>query len=162
MEIRRFQASDWEDVAAIYESGIATGMATFETSAPSFDSWDQGHLGFGRWVADSGSSLLGWVALSPVSDRCVYGGVAEVSVYVHPDAKGKGIGALLLQRAIEDSEANGIWTLNAAMFSENVPSINLHGKLGFRKIGYREKIAQWQGEWKDNVIMERRSKKVGV
>ncbi len=162
MQIRKMQPDDWEHVSAIYAAGIATGIATFETAAPSFSHWDKAHLPFGRWVAINRDQILGWVALSAVSDRCVYGGVAEVSIYIDPQSKGKGVGTVLMEKVIEDSEENGIWTLNAAMFAENTASIGLHRKMGFREIGFREKIAQWQGIWKDNVIMERRSRQVGL
>lgn len=160
MNIIKMTSAHWESVKAIYELGIATGIATFETKAPTWESWDKNHLPFGRLVAISGEKLLGWVALSAVSDRCVYGGVAEVSVYIHPDEKGKGVGQQLLASAITESESNGIWTINAAMFSENVVSHKLHTKMGFRTIGYREKIGKLHGEWKDNILMERRSSKI--
>ena len=154
--------SDWHQVSGIYEQGMRTGKATFETSVPSWEKWNESHLKFGRWVALDGENVLGWVALSTVTDRCVYSGVAEVSVYVSLEHGGKGIGKKLLEKVIEDSESNGIWTINAAMFPENQASISLHKKAGFREIGYREKIAQISGVWKDNVLMERRSKKVGM
>ena len=141
--------------------GILTGSATFETTTPTWDKWNESHLEHSRWIAEEDDIVHGWVALSPVSDRCVYGGVAEVSVYIHQDARGKGIGKLLLEKVIESSEENGIWTLTAAMFRENEGSIALHEKCGFRQIGYREKIGQIFGEWKDNLIYERRSKVIG-
>ena len=160
--LRSMLESDWHQVSGIYEQGMRTGKATFETSVPSWEKWNESHLKFGRWVALDGENVLGWVALSTVTDRCVYSGVAEVSVYVSLEHGGKGIGKKLLEKVIEDSESNGIWTINAAMFPENQASISLHKKAGFREIGYREKIAQISGVWKDNVLMERRSKKVGM
>ncbi len=155
--IKPLTEDHWPEVKKIYEDGIATGMATFETEAPSWKEWDSSHTSHSRFVALSGPSILGWVALSPVSDRCVYGGVAEVSVYIDPLHHGKGVGNKLLTEVIISSERNGIWTLTAAMFPENTGSIVLHEKRGFRKIGYREKIGKWKGEWKDTLIFERRS-----
>jgi L-amino acid N-acyltransferase YncA len=157
MNILKMTTGHWENVKNIYKLGIATGIATFKTTAPTWDSWDKRHLAFGRLVAINQGSFLGWVALSSVSDRCVYGGVAEVSVYVHPEAKGKGVGQQLLAAAIAESEANGIWTINAAMFAENVASHKLHTKMGFRTVGYREKVGKQNGVWKDNILKERRS-----
>jgi phosphinothricin acetyltransferase len=162
MKIIKMTQDHWEDVKTIYELGIATGIATFETKAPIWESWDKSHLTFGRLVALDQNKLLGWVALSSVSDRCVYGGIAEVSVYVHPAAIGKGVGQQLLAAVIEESEDNGIWTINAAMFAENIASKKLHAKVGFRTIGYREKVGKLKGDWKDNIMMELRSTKVGV
>lgn len=162
MEIRTLQATDWISVKTIYELGIATGIATFETAAPSWEQWDANHLPFGRIVAHSGNIITGWAALTLVSNRCIYQGVAEVSVYVHPKFRGKGIGQLLMKTLIFESEQQGIWTLHSAIFRENKGSIKLHKKVGFRKIGYREKIGQLNGVWKDNVLMERRSKLIGT
>lgn len=152
----------WESVKKIYESGIATGIATFETTAPSWEKWNDGHLKFARLVAIENNEVSGWAALSPVSSRCVYGGVAEVSVYVADSHKGKGIGTLLLQDLITKSESNAIWTLQAGIFTDNVASVKLHEKVGFRIIGYREKIGKLKDNWKDNYILERRSKIVGI
>jgi len=162
LSIREMVSKDWPQVKLIYEQGISTGFATFETKAPEWDQWNNSHLKFGRWIAESDNQVIGWVALSSVTDRCVYSGVAEVSVYVSADAKGRGVGHLLMQKVIADSESNGIWTLNAAMFPENSGSIRLHKKVGFREIGIREKIAKLDGKWRDNVVMERRSKTVGI
>lgn len=162
MEIRIMVPEDWHTVNSIYESGIATGIATFETNAPSWEKWNNGHLAFGRLVAIENNEVTGWTALSPVSSRCVYGGVAEVSVYVEDDHKGKGIGKLLLQKLITESESNGIWTLQAGIFTDNVASVKLHEKVGFRVIGHREKIGKLNDIWKDNYILERRSKIVGI
>lgn len=153
---------DWQSVKSIYESGIATGIATFETTAPSWEKWNVGHLTFARLVAVENNEVVGWAALSTVSSRCVYGGVAEVSVYVANTHKGKGIGKLLLQNLIKESESNGIWTLQAGIFTDNAASVKLHEKVGFRVIGHREKIGKLNDIWKDNFILERRSKIVGI
>ena len=162
MQIRSMIPGDWPEVARIYNEGIATGCATFETRIPAWKDWDQNHLPFGRLVSAEGETLLGWAALSPVSSRCVYGGVAEVSVYVGQDARGRGIGESLLRSLIEESERNGIWTLQSGIFPENLPSIRLHDNTGFRRIGYRERIGCLNGVWKDNVLYERRSHRVGT
>ncbi len=153
---------DWPEVASIYAEGIATGVATFETSVPSYDSWDKAHLKNCRIVVTLQKEIAGWAALSPVSGRCVYGGVAEVSVYVARKTWGLGLGKVLLETLIKRSEDAGFWTLQSGIFPQNKGSIRLHEKLGFRKIGKREKIAQLHGMWFDNLIFERRSKKVGV
>lgn len=160
--IKPMQQEHWEQVKQIYESGIATGIATFETTAPSWEKWNDGHLTFARLVAVDNNEVVGWAALSPVSSRCVYGGVAEVSVYVADKHKGKGIGKLLLQNLITESERNGIWTLQAGIFTDNVASVKLHKKVGFRVIGHREKIGKLNDIWKNNYILERRSKIVGI
>jgi phosphinothricin acetyltransferase len=160
--IKPMQQEHWEQVKQIYESGIATGIATFETTAPSWEKWNDVHLTFARLVAVDNNEVVGWAALSPVSSRCVYGGVAEVSVYVADKHKGKGIGKLLLQKLIKESESNGIWTLQAGIFTDNVASVKLHEKVGFRVIGHREKIGKLNDIWKDNYILERRSKIVGI
>jgi len=153
---------DWPEVARIYDEGIETGFATFETRVPEYEAWDRAHLSACRWVADSGAHLLGWAALSPVSGRCVYGGVAELSVYVGSDSRGKGVGKALLNALIPDSEAAGFWTLQSGVFPENTPSIHLHLSMGFRQLGYRERIGQRDGIWKDNILFERRSRVVGT
>ncbi|PZX60045.1 GNAT family N-acetyltransferase [Hydrotalea sandarakina] len=154
--------SNWQQVKSIYESGIATGMATFETKAPEWEQWNNSHLPFARLVAVENNKVIGWAALSPVSNRCVYGGVAEVSVYIAPEQRGKGVGKKLLQQLITESEANGIWTLQAGIFAENTASAKLHESVGFRLVGYREKIGQLGSEWKNTILMERRSTKVGI
>ena len=153
---------DWPEVARIYAEGIETGMATFETRVPEYDAWDRAHLRPCRWVAEAGGRLLGWAALSPVSGRCVYGGVAEVSIYVGADSRGRGVGRSLFGVLIPDSEAAGFWTLQSGVFPENTPSINLHLAVGFRQLGYRERIARHNGTWKDNLLFERRSPVVGT
>ena len=152
----------WEEVADIYKQGIATGMATFERNVPSWESWDKNHMKECRSIAKKADKVIGWAALSNVSSRCVYGGVAEVSVYVATVNQGQGIGKILLRNLIDQSEKAGIWTLQSGIFPENEGSIELHSKAGFRKIGFREKIGQLEGVWKDNILMERRSKKVGL
>lgn len=154
--------NNWQQVKSIYESGIATGMATFETKAPEWEQWNNSHLPFARLVAVENNKVIGWAALSPVSNRCVYGGVAEVSVYIAPEQRGKGVGKKLLQQLITESEANGIWTLQAGIFAENTASIKLHESVGFRLVGYREKIGQLGTEWKNTILMERRSRQVGI
>ena len=159
-EIRQMRSSDWSAVAEIYKEGIATGMATFETEIPSWKQWDENHLDSCRWVATNQGKILGWAALSGVSYRCVYGGVAEVSVYVAAMARGNKVGEQLLKKLITDSEKQGYWTLQSGIFPENLASIKLHEKLGFRKIGYREKIGQLAGVWLDNILMEKRSKTI--
>lgn len=153
---------NYHELVRIYEEGIATGLATFETKAPAWESWDQAHLGFGRVMTVEDDLTLGWAALSPVSSRCVYGGVAEVSVYVAAAARGLGVGQFLLNQLIEISEANGIWTLQAGVFDDNLASRKLHLKCGFREIGYREKIGKLHGVWKNNILFERRSLVIGV
>ncbi len=156
------RSSDWEQVRAIYLEGIATGQATFETEAPGWEQWDAGHLSDCRLVARADGGILGWAALSPVSRRAVYAGVAEVSVYVSAGARGNGIGDALLAALIAASEQQGVWTLQAAIFPENRASIALHLKYGFREVGRRERIARHHGIWRDTVILERRSKVVGI
>ncbi len=163
LTLRRIDSTNFRYIMEIYQQGIDTGVATFETNLPSFEIWSKGHFDFGRIAAvDSAGKIVGWAALSPVSDRCVYTGVAELSIYVSAKSRRKGIGKFLLENLIVISERNGIWTLQAGIFSENYGSIALHEKCGFRKIGCREKIGNLRGEWKDNILMERRSKKVGI
>jgi len=151
----------WTEVSDIYKDGIDTGMATFETDIPSWESWDKNHIRSCRLLAMIENKIVGWAALSPVSSRCVYGGVAEVSVYVDKEAWGKKIGEKLIRKIIMESEINGYWTLQSGVFPENIASIELHRKVGFREIGYREKVGQLEGIWKDNILWERRSKIIG-
>jgi L-amino acid N-acyltransferase YncA len=153
---------DWEFVRAIYLEGIATGQATFESEAPDWERWDAGHLPQCRLVARSGDGILGWAALSPVSRREVYAGVAEVSVYVAVSARGVGVGGALMRALIEASERQGVWTLQSSIFPENHASVALHLKHGFREVGRRERIARHHGVWRDTVVLERRSRVAGV
>ncbi|WP_318343480.1 GNAT family N-acetyltransferase [Flagellimonas baculiformis] len=162
MIIRNMIASDWEQVANIYSEGIATGFATFETSAPDYGQWDSSHTTHSRLVAEDNGTVLGWAALSPVSSRCVYGGVGEVSIYISAQSRGKGIGRLLMERLIEESEKAGFWTIQSGIFPENIGSIKLHEKMGFRYIGKRERIGKINGVWKDNLLFEKRSRSVGL
>src|SRR5437588_4323324 len=153
-------AEDWPTVREIYLQGISTGNATCDTGAPGWENWNAGHLPSCRLVARSAGVVLGWAALTSVSDRCVYAGVGDLSVYVAEDARGKGIGLKLLKALIGASEQAGIWTLQAGIFPENVASIELHQRCGFRVVGRREKIGCMDGRWRDNLLLERRSKVV--
>ncbi len=161
-------SSDYPAVAHIYMEGIATGNATFQTTAPDWAVWDKEHLSYGRLVAEitEGADLgkvVAWAALVPVSGRCVYAGVAELSIYVSEAARGLGIGSSLMQQLIAESEAHGIWTLQAGLFPENIGSVKLHEKSGFRRIGYRERVGQMaDGRWRDTLMFERRSETIGV
>ena len=161
MGIRVMAPEDWESVRSIYLAGIATGQATFETRAPTWTDWDKVHLPAPRLVAVSEEEIAGWATLSPVSARPVYAGVAEVSVYVGEDMRGRGIGALLLEALVKESEKIGVWTLQASIFPENAASISLHRSCGFREVGNRQRIAKMKGVWRDTVLFERRSKLVG-
>jgi len=148
---------DWDRVRAILEAGIATGDATFETEAPEWVAWDAGHLSSCRIVAEEDGEVVGWAALSPVSDRCVYGGVAEVSVYVGDATRGRGIGTALMGELVASSEREGLWTLQAGIFPENEASVRAHEKIGFRRVGRREKLGKLAGRWRDVLLFERRS-----
>jgi L-amino acid N-acyltransferase YncA len=161
--LRAMTPADWPAVAEIYREGIATGHATFNTDAPTWEAWDKGHLAACRLVAVEGGDVLGWAALIPVSDRCVYAGVAEESVYVAATARGKGVGKALLAGLIAASEAEGIWTLQAGIFPENAASVALHERLGFRVVGRRERLGRMAGgPWRDVLLLERRSGTVGA
>jgi len=160
--IHGMKPSDWEQVRAIYLEGIATRNATFETEAPSWEKWDASHLADLRRVARAGERILGWAALSPVSSRCVYSGVAEVSVYVAACFTRRGIGRALLEALIALSEEHGIWTLQAGIFPENVASLALCRKCGFREVGRRERLGKLDGVWRDVLLLERRSRIVGT
>ena len=162
MEIIKIEAHHYPQIATIYLEGIATGNATFQTTAPTWDDWDKSHLQHSRIALIQNNEMAGWAALSPVSSRCVYAGVAEVSVYVAANFRGKGIGKILLNELVVDSEKNGLWTLQSGIFPENIGSIKIHDQCGFRQIGYREKIGSMIGIWRDNIIMERRSKTIGI
>jgi phosphinothricin acetyltransferase len=154
---------DWPHVRAIYLEGIVTGNATFETEAPSWEAWDRAHVAKPRLVArDPDGSVLGWVAVTPVSGRCVYAGVADLSVYVSAAARGRGVGRALLAALIESSERAGIWTLQAGIFPENASSLALHRACGFRDVGRRERIGKMHGVWRDVLLLERRSGSAGT
>lgn len=160
--VRPMIPEDGEQVLEIYAEGIATGHATFETEVPSWSEWDEGHLEACRLVAEEGERILGWAGLSPVSDRCVYGGVAEVSVYVSGTERGRGVGTKLLRALVEAAEDEGLWTLQAGIFPENEASVALHRRCGFQVVGRRERLGKLDGRWRDVLLMERRSDVVGV
>jgi phosphinothricin acetyltransferase len=162
IEIAPMRAEDWAEVRRIYGEGIASGNATFETEAPAWEDWNAGHRADCRLVAREGAATLGWAAVSPVSGRCVYGGVAEVSVYVAERARGRGVGRALLAALILETERRGIWTLQAGIFPENTASVRLHRDLGFREVGRRERIGRLHGAWRDVLLMERRSARAGA
>jgi len=154
-------AADWPVVARIYGEGIDTGNATFETEVPDWSAWDAAHLESCRLVVEEGDEVVAWAALTPVSRRHVYRGVAEHSIYVSPRVRGRGVGRELLSALIADSEDVGIWTLQTAIFPENEASIALHTTVGFRIVGTRERVGSHHGRWRDVVLMERRSRRVG-
>lgn len=162
IHIRTLTANDWESVSSIYLDGIGTGEATFETRGPTWEEWNSNHLTAPRLVATSEERIVGWAALSPVSSRAVYAGVAEISVYVANDWRGKGVGRALLETLVLESEKNAIWTLLASIFPENVASMALHKSCGFREVGRRERIGKMNGVWRDTILIERRSKLVGA
>lgn len=162
-EIVEMKKEQWNQVRNIYMEGIQTGIATFQTAAPSFEDWDKGHLKICRFTAVSDGKVLGWIALSPTSSRPVYRGVVEVSIYIGKDFRGNGIGKALMNKVIKEAEKNGLWSLYSAIIRENKASIELHKKCGFREIGIRERIAKLQnGKWSDTVLMEYRSKVAGI
>ena len=162
MEITTMQPAHWPSVKRIYEEGIVTGNATFQTAAPEWEEWDAAHVKSSRLVFIDNNEVLGWAALTAVSSRCVYAGVGEVSVYVAAAARGKGIGKKLLQALITASEKNNFWTLQAGIFPENESSVKLHQDCGFRIIGRREKIGQMNNVWRDTLLLERRSTITGI
>jgi len=162
IEIVKMEFTDWKAVAEIYKEGIESGMATFEKTIPEWDQWDKNHIQSCRLIAKYDHKIVGWAALSAVSSRCVYGGVAEVSVYVSSKVRGMEIGTHLLRKLIVESEDRGYWTLQSGIFPENEASIRLHQNLGFRRIGFRERIGQLNGVWKDNILMEKRSNRTGL
>ncbi len=155
--IRQITSEDSERIIDIYQMGIETRNATFETQVPSWAEWDSRHLSHSRFVYIEGGVVQGWVALSPVSSRSAYRGVAEISIYIDTAAQGKGIGSLLMNKVIASSEEHGIWTLFSSVFPENTATLKLHEKFNFRVIGKREKIAQLDGKWRDTILLERRS-----
>jgi len=160
--IDRLQREDWDRVRAIYAEGISTGEATFEQTPPPWEEWDKSHLPRCRLAARLDGDVLAWAALSPISSRRVYAGVAEVSIYVSRQARRKGVGLALLAALVAASEREGIWTLQAGIFPENLASTNLHKRLGFRIVGIRERLGYMNGRWRDVILMERRSSSVGV
>jgi phosphinothricin acetyltransferase len=160
IELRALEPGDWPEVASILEAGIRAGNATFETEAPAWDEWDAAHYRQHRLVAVEGDGVVGWAALSPVSERCCYSGVAENSVYVAPEAQGRGVGRLLLERLVAGAEKDGIWTIQAGIFPENTASVQLHVRCGFRVVGVRERLGKLDGAWRDVVLLERRSEEV--
>ncbi len=167
ISIDRLKAEDWHQVRTVYLDGIATGHATFEPGAPDWEKWDSSHVPHPRLVLRTGGRVGAWAALSRVSARKVYAGVAEVSIYVGKDFRGKGLGDRLLERLVAESEKEGFWTLQAGIFPENAASIELHRKHGFRVLGIREKVGKMafgelEGKWRDVVLMERRSKVAGI
>lgn len=155
--LRPLRRADWPAVAAIYEEGIRTGQATFETEVSCWDAWDTTHLMRPRLVACLGPEVVGWAAVAPVSSRSVYRGVVEDSVYVAGRARGTGIGRMLLAALVAEADGEGIWTIQAAVFPENRASIALHRACGFRTVGVRERLGQLGGVWRDVVLLERRS-----
>lgn len=161
-DVRSLNSGDWQDVLRIYKQGIQSGMATLETEIPDWQVWDSEHLKDPRFVAITDHRTVGWIALTPVSGRCVYGGVGEISVYVDSEDRGRGIGKLLLQKATRRSEELGYWTLQAGILEENIASIRLHQSCGFRVVGVRERLGRLNGQWKNIVLMERRSPIVGT
>jgi len=160
--IKEMLAEHWCEVAEIFEHGIKTKNATFETTSPESETWNKDHRADCRLVAKDSEKVIGWAALSNVSGRCIYAGVCEVSIYVHPRYGGRGIGKLLMVELIKKSEENNIWTLQAGIFPENKVSIKLHEKGGFRIVGKREKIGKMDNIWRDIILLERRSSKIGI
>jgi L-amino acid N-acyltransferase YncA len=160
--IEPMSEEDWPQIREIYREGIETGHATFELEPPAWEKWNGAHRKDCRLVAREGKNVLGWAAVSPVSARRVYAGVAEVSVYVGAAARGAGVGKALLTELVAESERYRIWTLQAGIFPENLPSLRLHESCGFRRLGVRERPGQMNGVWRDVVLMERRSRSVGV
>jgi len=159
--IEELRPDHWEGVARVYAEGIATGNATFETEAPTWDGWDAAHLPAHRFVALQDGVVVGWAAVGPVSDRCVYGGVVENSVYVDEAVRGQGVGLRLLERLIASTEGAGIWTIQTGIFPENAVSIRLHERVGFEVVGRRKRLGKLNGEWRDVLLLERRSEIVG-
>ena len=161
MRIEPMTPGDWPEVRTIYEEGIATGQGTFETAAPSWEQWNEARCPHSRLVARE-ARVIGWAALTPVSSRACYKGVAEVGLYVAASWRGRGVGRALMEAVIESAEANGVWTLQAATFPENTASLALQRRCGFREIGFRERIARHHGVWRNTIVLERRSGIVGI
>ncbi len=155
--VREMRSEDWPDVRRIYEEGLATGFASLDTEVPDWGEWDENHKDTCRIIAEADSTIAGWAALRPASMRCVYGGVAEVSIYIGDSFRRKGIGTVLFRELVSESEKNDLWTLQALILKQNKGSIKLHRRAGFRKVGVRRKISMLNGEWQDIVLMERRS-----
>jgi L-amino acid N-acyltransferase YncA len=162
VSFRPMAKDDWPSVAEIYNQGIITGLATFQREVPDWSEWDNSHIKACRIVAMANDQIAGWAALTPVSGRCVYAGVAEVSIYVSDSHRGKRIGSGLLEELINESEKEGFWTLQAGIFPENLSSLKIHLALGFRQVGYREKIGKMNGIWRDTILLERRSRIIGI
>jgi phosphinothricin acetyltransferase len=162
IRLRRLANDDWGSVVDIYRQGIDSGHATFEQELPTWEEWDDIHLKVCRIVAEVNAVVVGWGALLPVSGRSVYAGVAEVSIYVAVEHRGFGIGTRVLEELITESEQHGLWTLQASIFPKNIPSIKMHQALGFRTVGYREKIGKMHRTWRDTVLLERRSTSTGI
>jgi L-amino acid N-acyltransferase YncA len=160
--IRNFRRADFDAVQRIYRQGIESGNATFQTAPPEWSAWDAAMLKACRLVAEEEGEVIGWAALSPVSSRCVYAGVAEVSIYVAAGGRGRGVGHALLSSLIAASEVVGIWTLEAGIFPENRESVALHERNGFRVVGVRERLGKMGQRWRDVVLLERRSAMAGV
>ena len=157
-QVRKMENADWPDVARIYQDGMDTNLATFQTQSPSFEEWNASHLETCRLVITGDGKVVGWAVLTAVSSRCVYAGVAEVSLYIDKDHRGKGVGMKLLDALIRRSEEHGFWTLQSGIMQENAASIRLHEKCGFRMMGYREKVGRDRfGIWRNTVLMEKRS-----
>ena len=160
-QIREMQPKDAERVLRIFEEGIEGGNATFDKEVPSWEYWDKKFFKICRLVLEDENAVVqGWAAIQPVSARDCFKGVAEVSIYFSNEAQGKGLGKVMLQKLINDSEENGFWMLQSGIFPENIASIKVHQKLGFREVGFREKIAEMKGKWRDIILMERRSDKL--
>ena len=157
MELQALRPEDWPAVRAIYQAGIDSGDATFETAPPGWPAWDAAHLAGHRLVARLEGRVVGWVALAPVSDRCAYAGVAEDSIYVAPEAQGRGVGRALLEAVVASAERDGIWTVQTGIFPENQASVRLHAACGFRVVGVRERLGRLNGRWRDVLLLERRS-----
>ncbi len=162
ISIEKITANYWSVISEIYAAGIATGMATFEKTVPNYNQWDKKHLPHSRIVAIKDTKVVGWAALAPISNRIVYAGVAEVSIYIDKTWKGQGIAKLLLAELVMESEKHGIWSLQSSIFPENKASIAVHKSIGFRYIGKKEKIATLDNIWKDNLLFEKRSQKIGI